>query len=258
MSHRIAFACSVVARTRRLPAPSVYFTPRVSQFDIGGDFGVQEGTTVNGRASIESLGVEEDSSVLGGRVDLLAFGHWTFSGQQSTHDGEGTADAELSSGGITINAGDPVKSEWNSACIPGSVTFDLVPSDTFEVGFGLGVAVLDTDASFTNQTTSEEVATDESFPFRTWPAASARTSGRSKSRRLVNWIDLSYDDTSASFLDVDTMARLRVFGDSDRFSGYVALGYRFLNVQADYESDGDAIDFDVEFDGPWVGLSVSF
>ena len=43
-----------------------------------------------------------------------------------------------------------------------------------------------------------------------------------------------------------------------RVAGHVAIGYRFLNVKADYESNGDSVNFDVNFRGPWIGLSLSF
>jgi hypothetical protein len=76
----------------------VYVTPRVSQIGIDGEFGIQQGSDLDAKASIDALGIDDDSSVLGGRVDLLALGHWTFSAQQSSHDGEGNADAELSNG----------------------------------------------------------------------------------------------------------------------------------------------------------------
>jgi hypothetical protein len=41
------------------------------------------------------------------------------------------------------------------------------PTDLFEVGFGLGVTVLDLDAHITDQATSGTIQTDELVPYRT-------------------------------------------------------------------------------------------
>jgi hypothetical protein len=258
MSNRIALAGLFAICASACSLPSMYVTPRVSKLDIAGDVGVQQGSSISAQASIDSLGIQEDTSVPGGRVDLTGPGHWTFSGQQSSHDGTGIADAQLSSGSITINVGDPVKSEFDFGLYSGAVTFDLVPGDTVEAGIGLGVAVLDIDAKFTSQTTSQTVQTDEVVPVPNVAGRVGVNVGPFELSGLVNWVDVHYRDTQASFLDIDTMARLRVFGDSKRFSGYVALGYRYLNVKADYESSGNSIKVDVDFDGPWIGLSVSF
>lgn len=258
MTHRLALAGLVALALCACTAPAVYITPRVSKLDIAGDIGVQMGSSVSGQASVDSLGLEDDSSVLGGRVDLLAVGHWTISAQQSNHDGEGFADATISQGSVTINPGDPVKSEIDFGVYSGAWTFDLVPGDTIEVGIGLGVTVLDFDASFTDQLTSQTIQTDETVPVPNLVGRVGANLGPVEVSGLVNWIDLGYKDTNASFLDIDAMARLRIFGDSNRFSGHVAAGYRFVDVQAEYEDSGDSVDVDVEFSGPWIGLSVSF
>ncbi|MDZ4773937.1 MAG: hypothetical protein SGI72_12470 [Planctomycetota bacterium] len=258
MSQRFGLAGFAALTLSACSMPAMYITPRVSRLDIEGDVGIQQGSTLTAVASVDSLGIEEDTSVPGGRVDLLGPGHWTFSAQQSSHDGDGIADATLSSDSVTINVGDPVRSEFEFGLYSGAVTFDLVPGDTIEVGIGLGVALLDIDASFTDLLTSQVVATDEIVPVPNIAARVGVNVGPFEFSGLINWIKVDYRDTEASFLDVDTMGRLRIFGDSDRFAGHVALGYRFLNVQAEYESDGNSIDVDVDFDGPWIGLSVSF
>lgn len=258
MPHRFLSAGLFALALSACSAPSLYVTPRISQLDIQGDVGIQQGSSLSGQASIDSLGIEEDTSVPGGRVDLLAGGHWTVSAQKSSHDGDGIADATLSSGTVTINVGDPVHSEFDFGLYSGAVTFDLVPGDTVEVGIGLGLAALDIDARFTDQLTSQEVSTNEIVPVPSLAGRVGVSMGPVEVSGLVNWIKLNYRDTDASYLDVDAMARLRILGSGDHFSGYVAAGYRFLNVQADYESDGNSIDVDVDFSGPWIGLSLSF
>lgn len=258
MTHRIALAGLVSLALCACTAPAVYITPRVSKVDIDGGIGVQMGSSVSGQATVDSLEIEEDSGVIGGRVDLVALGHWTFSAQQSTHEGDGFADATISQGSVTINPGDPVKSEIDFAVYSGSWTFDFIPGDTLEAGLGLGVSVLDFDAMFTEQVTDQVIQTDETVPVPSLVGRVGANLGPVEVSGLVSWIDLGYKDTNASYLDIDAMARVRVFGDSNRFAGHIAAGYRFVDVQAEYEDGGDSVDVDVEFSGPWIGLSLSF
>ncbi|MBL8858351.1 MAG: hypothetical protein JNL28_07610 [Planctomycetes bacterium] len=258
MSQRIALSGLLALALTACSAPSIVLTPRLSRLDIDGNVGVQQGSSLSGKASVDALGIDADSSVIGGRVDIKAGGHWTFSAQRSSHDGSGVADAELSSGSTTINIGDPVTSQLELGLYSGSVTFDLIPTDMIEVGIGLGISALDFNASFRDDLTSQEVKTNEVVPVPHLTGRVAFDAGPLEVSGLVNWIHLSYRDTSATYLDVDTMARLRVLGNSDRVAGHVAIGYRFMNVKADYESDGNAVDVDVDFTGPWIGLSLSF
>ena len=258
MLHRIALSGLLVLACAACSAPSIVLTPRLSRFDIDGSVGVQQGSSISGKATIDSLGIEEDTSVLGGRVDITGGGHWTFSAQRSSHNGEGVADAELSSGSTTISVGDPVTSQLELGLYSGAVTFDLIPTDMIEVGLGLGVTALDLNAHFRDELTSEEVNTSDIVPVPHLTGRIAFDAGPLEVSGLVNWIHLNYRETSATYLDIDTMARLRVLGNSDRVAGHVAIGYRFLNVKANYESSGDSVDVDVDFKGPWIGLSLSF
>lgn len=258
MMERAALACLAALALAACSAPSIVITPRVSRLDIGGDVGAQQGSSVAASASIGSLGLDADPSVFGGRVDIEGAGHWTFSAQQSTHDGQGFADAQLSSGSGTINVGDPVASQFDLGLYSGAVTFDLAPTDAIELGLGVGVTALDVKARFTDQLSSQTVSTDEVLPVPFLAGRVGFDLGSFEVSSLVGWIRVDYDGNQASFLDVDSMARVRFLGDSDRVAGYFAVGYRFLNVSAEYSKDGDAIDVDVDFDGPWIGLALSF
>ena len=259
MSHRFALAglCSLALGACAVPA--VYFTPRVSQIGIDGEFGIQERPDLDARASADTFGMDGDSSVLSGRVDLLAVGHGTSSARHSAHDGEGTAaDAELSNRSVTISVGDPVRSEINFSAYSEAWTFDLIPGDAIEFGLGLGVTALDVAASFLDQLTSASVRNDELVPIPDLIGRMGANFGAVEVSRRVSWIDLAHEDTPASSIDIDAMARLRISGDSKRFSGYVAAGYRFLDVEAEFEDGSNSVGIDAEFNGPWVGLSVSF
>lgn len=258
LADRAALSCLAALALAACSAPSVVITPRVSRLDIDGDVGAQVGSSVSTSASVDSLGLDTDPSVFGGRVDIEAAGHWTFSAQQSKHGGSGVADAQLSSGTGTINVGDPVDSKFDLGLYSGAVTFDVVPTDAIELGIGLGVAAMSVKARITDMVSNETVSTDELLPVPFLAARLGFDVGSFEVSGLVSWMQLDIDGNHASFVDVDSMARVRVIGDGDRVAGYFALGYRFLNVGAEYENDGDAVDVDIDFAGPWVGLSLSF
>jgi hypothetical protein len=238
-------------------APGASITPRFAQVDVDGDIGVQQGSSVNAQASVDSLGLEKADSVIGLRVDVDFGGHWTFSAQDSTHDGDGTADATLSQGGVTINVGDPVSTEFDLGLYSAAVTWDLMPTDALELGLGVGVTAFDIDANITETAGGQTVSTDEMLPVPFLAGRIGFAMGPVDVSGLLGWVSIDYSGDEATFLDLDTMAKVRVFGDDDRLAGWIALGYRFLNAEVAYEDGSDSVDADIDFSGPWLGLVLS-
>lgn len=239
-------------------APSARVIPRFGQFDVGGDIGVQQGTSVNAQASVDALGIEKDDSVLGARIDAQLGGHWTFSFQDSTHDGDGVADATLSQGGITINVGDPVSSKLDLGLYQGAVTWDLLPTDTVELGLGLGVTGIDIQAEITETVGGQSVDTDELVAIPVVAGRFGVALGPVDVSGLLGWISVDYSGDEVSFLDFDGMASVRILGDSERLAGWIGVGYRYVDTEIAYEDGGDAVDAQIDFSGPWIGLMLSF
>ncbi len=238
-------------------APSFGVTPRLGKLDIDGEIGVQS-AGVSATNSVESLGLVEDDSVFGARVDLDWGGvHVTASGQSSTHDGDGVLEAELSQGGTTITAGTAVASELDIGLYSGVVTFDLLPTDNFELGLGLGVSVADFDTSFTDETTGDRIATDEVVPIPVLAARGGFALGPVDVSVLAAGMAVAIDGDEATYIDLDAVARVRVLGSGDRFTGWLALGWRQVELDAEYEDDGEA-ELDLEFSGPYFGLVFAF
>jgi hypothetical protein len=238
-------------------APSFGITPRLGKLDIDGNIGV-ESTGVTAKNSVESLGLVEDDSVFGGRVDLDWGGvHVTAAGQSSTHDGDGVLEADLSQGGTTITAGTAVESKLDIGIYSGVVTFDLLPTDNFELGLGLGVAAIDFDVSFTDPNSGDRIATDETVPLPVLALRGAVALGPVDVSVLASGISVAIDGDEATYIDLDAMARVRVLGSGDRFTGWLALGWRQIDLDAEYEDDGEA-ELDLEFSGPYFGLTFAF
>ncbi|MCE9594493.1 MAG: hypothetical protein K8S98_09885 [Planctomycetes bacterium] len=258
MAHRILPFLGSTLLLAACSAPSASITPRYMQFDIDGDIGVQQGSSVSAQASVDSLGLEKDDSVIGVRVDLELGGHWTLSAQDSKHDGDGTADATLSQGGITINTGDPVSSKLDLGLYSAAVTWDLLPTDAVELGLGLGVTAFDLDAKITEKLGGQSVSTNELLPVPFLAGRVGFELGPVDVSGLLGWVSINYSGDEASFLDFDGMARMRIFGDGDRLAGWIALGYRYLDAEVAYEDGSDSVDADIQFSGPWLGLVLSF
>lgn len=258
MVHRSIRVAALAACLGACATPSAQVMPRFGQLEVGGEIGVQQGSTVAARATVESLGLEQDDSVVGLRVDLQALGHWTFGFQESSHDGDGVADATLSQGGVTITAGTPVSSQFDVGIYQGAVTWDLLPGDTLELGLGVGLTALDVDAEISETTGGASVAGEELVPV---PAVAGRVGfalGRLELSALLQWIDAQYSGNSLDFVDLDAMASVRILGDDDRLAGWIGAGWRYVDAGVAYEEDGDSVDTQIDFSGPWIGLLLSF
>lgn len=239
-------------------APRLDVTPRWGTLDIEGSLGVASGS-VTAKADLETAGLQEDDSVLGARVDLDWGGsHVMLSGQQSEHGGDGTLDATLTSDGTTITAGTDVRSEFDLGLYSAAYTFDFVPSELVEVGLGLGLAYLDVQASFTDSTTGETVDGDQGLPIPVLAARVGTRIWRIDASLQAQGIAAEIDSDELLYVDLDLMAKLRLIGGEDHLAGHLTAGYRWVDLELEYENDdGDAVDGDVTFSGPYVGLTLS-
>jgi hypothetical protein len=59
-------------------------------------------------------------------------------------------------------------------------------------------------------------------------------------------------------VDLDVMARMKVFGEKGVFAGAVVLGYRYADLSVDYEDSGARIEADARIHGPYFGFSLGF
>jgi hypothetical protein len=51
---------------------------------------------------------------------------------------------------------------------------------------------------------------------------------------------------------------MRVLGSGDHATGHLVLGYRHVALDVDYDDSGDAVELDLEFTGPYLGLRILF
>lgn len=253
MDHRISFvvlglllgACSM---------PTVGVEARYANLDAKGDVALATGGNPVARNSLSDVGLDGEEGSLGLRGDLK-FGspHLTVSTESASWSGDGTLTGSF--GGIVV--GTTVESDLDLAIHRAILTFDVLPVPMVELGLGLGVSVLDIQASLedTNTSTVEEI--DETVPVPELAARLAVEFWRMRVEALVGGMAYDAGGDRASYLDGDLNARVRLAGLGP-VDGWLSVGYRMIGVDAEIEDGSDDIEIDTTFDGVYFGLRLSF
>jgi hypothetical protein len=249
----LASACST---------PHLAVLPRGGAFEPEGEIALagEAGTIgVDATNALAALGLVEDDGVPGVRADVdCGVPTWTLAWQQSDHSGSGTLEAEISDDDVVLAAGTDVDTDFELGLGELLVTFDVIPGDTFELGLGLGATVFDLDVAIRDSSGNTVDPDRSQFAAPLLAVRAGVRFWRIDLEALLGGMDLSYEGDEASLYDFDAFARLNLFGDVRRAHGALVVGYRYLDLDVDYDDDDstDAVRVDVEFDGPYVALSV--
>jgi len=236
--------------------PNASVEPRYGRFELDGELAIADSTLgITASNSLDDLGLQDDSGVPGIRGDVKwGSPHLTVMWQSSSHDGSGQLTADLSDGDVTIPVGTAVDSALDLGLGEALLTFDLFPGDTFEVGIGLGAVLLDIDASFTGG--GETIDADQALPLPVLAARGGVQFGKLDAQAVLSGFDASYDGDDVRFLDLDLFLRYSLFGGADGTHGALILGWRRLDLDAEYDDSGESVHADAVFDGPYVGFSL--
>jgi hypothetical protein len=246
-------ACSV---------PSADIMPRYGSFDVEGHFGITNSSLgAVPVADLEQAGFDKDDGYVGLRADFDFGSPVIYASAQSTsHGGAGILGNDLDSGVANqIPAGTAVTTDMDLGLYQLGVTFDLVPSDLIEIGIGLGVTAVDLDARMTDDAMPlpNVIDTERTLPIPVLALRAGLALGDFEASGLLTGLDLSIDGDRVSFLDLDLLARYRFLGGDDHLSGSIGIGYRALALGVEYEDDGDRIDTDFRFGGPYLTLVLT-
>ena len=142
------------------------------------------------------------------------------------------------------------------------LTFDLLPTEMFELGLGFGISAVDVKASITDVDPltpgMDSESIDETLPIPVLALRGGLQVWRLEFEALVAGMTATASGDDATFLDTDLAARLRLFGLGP-VDALLSLGYRRVDLEVEYDDDnGDAAEADLSFDGPYVGLRISF
>ena len=241
-------------------APSLAVLPRAGTFEPDGEValaGSAGGVGLAATNSVEALGLVEDEGVPGLRADLGWGGlRLTLAYQQSEHGGQGTLEAEISDDDVSLPAGTTVDSEFDMGLGEALLTWDLVPGDRFELGLGLGAALFDLDVSVTDALTGDTVDPEaETFLAPLVAVRAGARLGFLDLQALLGGIDFSIDDDDAALYDLDVFARVNLLDTPGGAHGALVAGYRLLDLEVDYDDEEGDLEADVDFSGPYVGLS---
>lgn len=237
-------------------APQITGSPSYTFLKPEGDIGLANAGTPVADTSLSTLGLDEREGVLGAKFDFKwGMPHLVVATQSASWDGNGTLDVDFGD----INAGEPVSSELDLAMHRAYFTFDFAPTDTVELGIGLGALVLDLDAAV--KPTSGAVATQDFDELIPLPVVAARAGARVWKLDLeavAAGVSVDYDGDEATFLDFDLNAKYALFGSHGSFHGALVVGWRTTSFEVAYEDDFDNVDFDASFSGPYLGLQLGF
>ncbi len=238
-------------------APGVDIALRAQQLDFKGDLGASSGNTV-ATSTADRLGLEDDPIALSPRVDLVGGPlRVSIDAFQVDYDGTGTADADFTLNGVTINAGTDVDSKLDLGLARAALTFTILPLGIVEFGLGLGLAAADLDAELRDvNDPSNAVSIDEVAPIPFLAARLNAAFGPVSAEILAGYIELDIDDVDARYLDIEALARVRLFDSAVR--GHLIAGYRFVALDVTYDDGDDRVRADLELAGPYIGISLGF
>lgn len=238
--------------------PRVDATANYGQLSIDGKIGV-EANAVDGTTDLSTLGLDEDSSVPSARVDLDWVGvHLSVSYLASDFSGSGTTSSEFSQTGVVIPVGANVQTTADVDVLSGVATFDLIPGDSFELGLGLGATAVNIAGSIDEVGGPNTIDIDEVLPIPLIGLRAGVDLGQIEFEGVLSGMDLSVDGDSLRVVDADVAALWRFLGGEDRLSLALRLGYRYLDIEADYADGDDNVVLELGADGPYLGLTVGF
>ncbi len=241
-------------------APSASVMPRIGQADIDGHVAVADsGQTLADNSLDEALGLGKDDSAPGLRVDVEAGSpHFVLAWGRTQNGGDGVLTGELSDEGTTLPAGTDVATTIDLDLYSALVTFDVIPSEMFELGFGLGMHFADLEALVASRDplTPGSILVDETIPIPVLALQAGFAIDRFDVSALLSGIAVEVDGDEATFFDVDLMARFRFLEEGVSLS--IVGGWRFTRLDAEYDDGGDSTDVDLELSGPYLGLVLAF
>ena len=134
-------------------------------------------------------------------------------------------------------------------------TFDIVPTSIVDLGIGLGARVVDFEGTVQSLSSGDSIASDELFALPVAALRGAVRLGPVEVSLIASGLTGSYDDIDATVIDVDLLGEYR-FDDFLGFHGSLVAGFRHIGIEVEYTDDGSDVDADLDFSGPYIGLSL--
>jgi hypothetical protein len=240
-------------------APLIAVEPIYGELEAEGDISLTNAGSTVVDNSLADLGIDGAEAAPGLRADFKwGIPHLTLATQSSEWSGTGVATDFGDITGLNV----AVDSEMELALHRALLTFDLLPTDMFELGLGFGISAVDVKASITDIDPAtpgmDSESVDETLPIPVLALRGGFSVWRLEFEALVAGMTAAVEGDDVTFLDTDLAARLRLFGLGP-LDLLLSAGYRKVDLDLEYDEDnGDAAQADLTFDGPYVGLRISF
>lgn len=231
--------------------------PRWGKLQAQGGLGISA-PPVTVQADLGAMGLGAQEDVFGARADFKwGLTHLVVAVQQSAHEGTGTLTGSVSGGGTTIPAGTSVDSRLDLGIASGTLLFDLLPGDLWELGVGFGLGALEIDAEIEEIGSGNAVSTDELLPYPLVAGVVGVRLGSLEVAALGQGIAGEADGDEIQLIDLDAFARWRFLGGARHVRGSLVAGYRLVLIEAEYGSGGEDVDADFDLAGPYVGFEIT-
>lgn len=239
--------------------PQAGVSMRYLNLDVEGDLLVTQGAATSS-SDLDTMGFEKDSGVLSPRVDFEWGGfHMSASQSNSDHSGQGTVEATLEYEGVTLSSGENVQSDFELGLTNLLMTWDLIPSDTFELGLGVGAMLMDLDANIMSlDNPGNNVELDEQLPIPMLVGRAGLEIAGFDLEGVLGGISVNVDGDEATVLDLDVSLQYELIDIGGAVYGELMIGYRSYDIDVQYDDDSNAVDFDSSFSGPYFGITLSF
>ena len=243
--------------------PTVDFLPRVAIVNLDGDFAsTPEGEPSSGPNDVSVLGLSNrDQGAVAPRIDLSSGRwDWTIDWIGSEFDGLGTVENDFTIDGVEFNTGDTVQSDAELGFGRAAVTYDFVADPDVNLGLGLGASIFQFDAQVVDVFSGDFSETDQVGILPYFTGRAGWRTGDFDIQALVTYIDFELSDIDARYIDADAFARWTFRGREEGWTGAVVAGYRWIDLDASYEEEpqNERIDWELRYQGPYVGLSFGF
>ncbi len=254
-----AFAL-VAALVSACSAPRIAIEPRIGQPDVSGHVAAASpGQPLLSNDVEGALSLDQDDAALGLRADF-EFGspHLVLAWTRSENEGDGTLTGELSDDGVVLPVGTDVATNIDLGLFSGILTFDVLPTETFELGLGFGVHVVDLDGDVVSRDGGNPgtIQIETTLPIPVLALQAGVDLGRFEVSGLLSGMTFHADGDEATFYDFDVGARFQLFGDT--LTGSIAAGWHYTRLDAEYEDEDDNADVDLRLSGPYLGFQIAF
>lgn len=238
--------------------PSIDADARVALLGLDGDILTDSapGAPAN---SFQDLGLGDNEAAFGIGVNVKWGGpHVSIGTESVSYSGTGMIQSEIDIDGQTIPIGATVQSHVDLGLTNLLITWDVAPGNAVEVGLGFGVVAMDLEMRFFEESTSTTVSTEETIPIPVLAARVGLQSGPWEAVGVLAGLDVSIDDSSATFFDLDLHGKYHIAGGKDRAKASFTFGYRSLDLDLEYQDGGDRVEAGFGLTGPYLGLNLSF